>query len=795
MRSSGRMVCVCFRRGLAAVFIAAAFLFSGQISDQALAQSPGGARGAAAQPAPVAERTIDRIAVIGNERVEAATVASYLVVRPGDPFDPKRIDASLKALFATGLFADVIIERQDGTLLIRVVENPIINRVVFEGNRRLDREDLLEEVQLRPRMVYTRAKVRSDVDRIIELYRRSGRFAATVEPMIIQREQNRVDVIFEIAEGPKSRVSRINFIGNKRFSDGDLRDEMATKESRWWKLLGSNDTYDPDRLAFDRELIRQYYLQNGYADFRIISAVAELTPDQEDFFITFVLDEGEIYDFGEIKVESDIKDLSSALMGLFLRMREGDTYNAKKIEDSIESMTNAAGLLGFAFLDVRPQIDRERDERILNVTFRILETSRTYIERIDINGNVRTLDRVIRREFRLAEGDAFNSALVNRSEVRLNALGFFGEVEIEQSQGNEDDRVILEVTVEEQSTGELSIGAGFSSLESFLIDFSISERNLLGKGQTLRLGATLSSRRKQIDLGFTEPYFMGRNLAAGIDLFRREFDSRNESSFDTTSTGGQLRLGLPVSEYIRATLRYTLRVDEIKVGGLVVSPFVLAAAGTNTTSSIGYSVAYDTVDNFLRPSNGTRLVLSQDLAGLGGNIRYVRSNMQYDFYRRIFGGFIFHLGSQIGYIHGLGQDVRINDRFFLGGPTIRGFATAGIGPRDIQTGDFLGGNLMYVTSVGFRLPLGAAAQEMGIQIVTFLDVGSLTKPDLSKFDIFGFPTDNSTVSDTGAPRISAGVGIIWDSPFGPFRIDLAKAIKKERFDRTEFLQFNIGTQF
>ena len=427
------------------------------------------------------------------------------MVRAGDPFDPERIDASLKALFATGLFADVIFERQDGTLLIRVVENPIINRVVFEGNRRLDREDLLEEVQLRPRMVYTRSKVRSDVDRIIELYRRSGRFAATVEPMIIQREQNRVDVIFEIAEGPKSRVSRINFIGNKRFSDGDLRGEMATKESRWWKLLGSNDTYDPDRLAFDRELIRQYYLQNGYADFRIISAVAELTPDQEDFFITFVLDEGEIYDFGKIEVESDIKDLSSVLMGLFVRMREGDTYNAKKIEDSIESMTNAAGLLGFAFLDVRPLIDRERDARILNVTFHILETSRTYIERIDINGNVRTLDRVIRREFRLAEGDAFNSARVNRAEVRLNALGFFGEVEIEQSQGSEDDRVILEVTVEEQSTGELSIGAGFSSLESFLIDFSISERNLLGKGQTLRRGATLSSRRTQIDPGFTEP--------------------------------------------------------------------------------------------------------------------------------------------------------------------------------------------------------------------------------------------------------------------------------------------------
>lgn len=793
MRSSGRRVFSCVRRGLVASFIAAALLISGQLSGSALAQAPAEQSPA---PAPVqTQRIIERIAVIGNERVEAATVASYLVVRPGDAFDPERIDASLKGLFATGLFADVIIERQDSTLLIRVVENPIINRVVFEGNRRLDREELLEEVQMRPRMVYTRAKVRADVSRIIELYRRSGRFAATVEPKIIQREQNRVDVVFEIAEGPKSRVSRINFLGNQRYSDGDLRDAMATKESRWWKILGSNDTYDPDRLAYDRELIRQFYLENGYADFRIISAVAELTPDQEDFFITFVIEEGDVYDFGELEVESEIKDLKPELMKLFIHMREGDTYNAKKIEDSIESMTNTAGLLGFAFLDIRPQIRRERDERVLNITFRILETSRTYIERIDIRGNVRTLDRVIRREFRLAEGDAFNSALVNRSEVRLNALGFFHEVEIEQVQGSEEDRVILDVTVEEQSTGEMSIGAGFSSLENFLIDFSISERNLLGKGQTLRLGATLSSRRKQIDLGFTEPYFMGRNLAAGVDLFRREFDSRNESSFNTTSTGGQARIGLPLSEYVRASVRYTLRRDEVTVGGLVVSPFILAAAGGNTTSSVGYTLSYNTVNNYMRPSRGSRLVFGQDLAGLGGNIRYVRSNMQYDYYRPIFGNFIFHLGSEIGHIVGLGQDVRINDRFFLGGPTIRGFDTAGVGPRDISTGDFLGGNLMYVATAGVRLPLGAAAEEMGIQVVAFVDVGSLTKPDLSEFDIFGNPTDNSTVFDTGSPRVSAGVGIIWDSPFGPFRIDLAKAIMKEPFDKTEFLQFNIGTQF
>lgn len=752
---------------------------------------------ASAQPQPVAQPAarIGRLAVVGNERVEANTVASYLAVRAGDPFDPSLMDISLKSLFATGLFADVVMERQGDTLVIRVVENPIINRVVFEGNKRLDREELLEEVQLRPRMVYTRAKVRGDVTRMIELYRRSGRFAAVVVPKIVQRNQNRVDLVFEVAEGPKSRVSRMNIIGNKVFSDRELRKQLVTNESRWWKFLSSNDTYDPDRTAYDRELLRQFYLSEGYADFRVVSAVAELTPDQKDFFITFVVDEGEMYHFGDINVVSEIRDLKSDYIENILGMKKGQVYNAKKIEDTIEAISNLGGFIGFAFLDVRPDIRRDKDERILHITFNILETTRTFVERVQVHGNVRTLDRVIRREFRLTEGDAFNSALVDRSETRLRSLGFFREVEMEQVKGSSDDRVILDVTVEEQATGEMAVGAGFSSLESFLIDFSISERNLLGKGQTLRLGATLSSRRKQIDLGFTEPYFLGRNMAAGIDLFRREFNSRSESGFDTTSLGGQLRVGFSLTEYIRLGLRYTLRRDTVDVGSLIVSPFVLAAIGTNTTSSLGYTASYDSVDNFLRPRRGNRLTISQDLAGLAGNIRYVRSSMKYDFYKPVTGDWIFHAGTEIGHIIGLGQDIRINDRFFLGGPKMRGFQTAGIGPRDTRTGDFLGGNLYYVSSIGLNIPLGAAAEEMGIQVQAFLDMGSLAKVDLEKFDFNGDPIDNTSVFSNGSPRISAGVGVIWDSPFGPFRIDLAQVIRKQPFDETEFLQFNIGTQF
>lgn len=774
-------VFVVLRTWGAAVFLSLALCFAGTAGynpAQAQGQSP--------------TDKIDQILVSGNERVEPATIVSYLTVRSGDPFNPLLIDASLKALFSTGLFSDIVMERDGNNLIIRVTENPVINRIVFEGNDRLDREDLMEEVQLRPRMVYTRSRVREDVQRIIELYRRSGRFAAVVEPKIIILEQNRVDLVFEMTEGPKSRISRINFLGNKVFSDRELRGELATKESRWWKIFGSNDTYDPDRMAFDRELLRQYYLSKGYADFRVISAVAELTPDQRDFFVSITVHEGERYRFGKLDVDSDVRDLSPELFRNFIRAKEGSIYNAKRIEDSVDLMTEAGGLLGYAFLDVSPQIRRVRDQRILEVTFKIEEARRTYIERIEIHGNVRTLDRVIRREFRLAEGDAFSSARVKRSETRLNALGFFRKVEIEQQRGSQPDRVIIDVTVEETATGELTLGAAFSSFESFLIDFSIRERNLLGKGQELRLGAAFSSRRKQIDLGFTEPYFLNRELAAGIDLFRIELDSFTESTFRTTSTGGALRTGFRLDETVQLGLRYTLRRDDVDTT-IFSSRFIFP--GVTTTSAIGYSLFFDTVDNFLRPSRGSSFRLSQDFAGLGGSVRYLRSSLEYDYYKPITGRWIFHLGADMGYIKGIGQNIRINNRFFLGNPRMRGFDVAGIGPVDLATGSFLGGNAFYAATAGVAIPLGTAAQEMGIQLTAFIDVGALAKVDLEDTDFQGFPIDNSLVISNGSPRIAVGIGIIWQSPFGPFRIDLAEAIRKEPTDKTQFLQFNIGTTF
>ncbi len=830
------------------------------------------------QPAPKQVPLIRQITVVGNVRVEPETIASYLVVRAGQPFDPKLLDTSLKNLFRTGLFSDVEFTEENGVLLVRVVENPIINRIIFEGNKKLDREDMFEEVRIRPRTVFTRSKVRADVKRMMNLYRTSGRFAAIIEPKVVQLEQNRVDVVFEIQEGPKTKISRINFIGNKDFSDGDLRDVLATKEARWWKIFSSNDTFDPDRLAFDQQELRNFYRNEGYADFRIISAVSELTPDREDFFITFSVDEGEIYKFGTIDVESEIRDVDAKLFRAFLLMREGNTYNAEAIEKTIESLTNAAGLLGYAFVDVRPSFDRDKEARTMSIKFKVLDAPRVYVERINIGGNVRTLDRVVRREFRLQEGDAFNSTLVTRSENRLKRLNFFREAEIEQQQGSKPDRMILNVKVEEQATGELNLGAGFSSLENFIFDFSIRERNLLGKGQDLRLGVRLSGRRQEIDLGFTEQYFLGRRVAAGFDIFARRIDSSSFGSvFDTKSLGFSLRAGMALNEYWTLSTRYTLRQDDVTTpdsftisqfnsffsnilsnfnngsaetqqdlliqydtdgDGVIetadfsadgqsepnISEMVEASTsrafresiGKRFQSILGYSVGFDTRNSIIRPTRGNQFFFHQDFAGVGGDVRYLKNRINFDNYWTPWSGWTFRFGGEAGIILGLGQQVRLSDKFYIGGPRMRGFDISGIGPRNFNNGarnsrSSLGGTAFYIGRGELFFPLGDMALESGINASAFVDVGSLFRAQeeladctftQAEFDaaqadseiVFNGNT-NCLAGNSISPRIAVGIGFSWQSPFGPFRIDLSKTIKKQLGDRPQTLQFNVGTTF
>lgn len=729
--------------------------------------------------------TVRDIRVEGIQRIEASTVRSYLAVQPGDSFDPDRIDNSLKALFNTGLFADVSLRREGDVLVVTVAENPIINRIAFEGNRRIEKDNLEKEIQLRPRVVYTRTRVQSDVQRIQDIYRRQGRFAATVEPKIVQLDQNRVDLIFEINEGVRTGVRGITFVGNEKFSDGTLRESIQTKETAWWRFLTSDDNYDPDRLNYDRDLLRRFYLKEGYADFRVVSSVAELTPDREAFFITFTIEEGERYKFGKVDIKTTLKQLDPAVLQSILSTREGDWYNAQEVETTINKLTAAVGDLQYAFVDIRPRIARNRETQSVDITYEINEGPRVFVDRIDISGNVRTLDKVVRRELLLSEGDPFSSSKLKRSEQRIRDLGYFERVNITSSESSAPDRSVVNVEVAEQSTGEISIGAGFSTSDGPLADFSIRERNLLGKGQDLRFGATVSGRRQEYDISFTEPYFMERDLSAGVDLFRVRRDYQDESSFNEKNTGLALRLGFPLSENLRQRVYYQLQDTRIEEVPSTASRYVQEQKGARLTSLIGQELTYDRRDSKLTPTEGYFVRLTNDVAGLGGSVRFLRN--------RLAGGYYLPLGAEnwvvsttgeLGYIFGMGKKVALADRFFMGGDTLRGFSTAGIGPRDVSTDDALGGTRYARASVEMSFPFGLP-EEFGLLGHAFTDVGTLGKVDINDPNV----KDNETI------RVSVGTGVSWKSPFGPIRLDVALPLRREDYDKKELIRFSFGTRF
>jgi outer membrane protein insertion porin family len=761
-----------------AAFVAMAwFLLAivGAITSAARAQ-----QGAVGAPADV----IREIEIQGNQRIEAATVRSYLTVGVGDPFNPTELDRSLKNLFATGLFDDVSLRREGDRLIVTVVENPIINRIAFEGNRRLEDDVLEAELQLRPRVVYTRSRVQNAVSRILELYRRNGRFAATVEPKVIELPQNRVDLVFEINEGPLTKVARILFIGNQAFDDDDLRGVIQTKEAAWYRFLSSDDTYDPDRVAFDQELLRRFYLARGYADFNVRSAIAELTPDGQRFVVTFTVEEGERYNFGAIDIESKIPDLQPEQLRELLKTKQGDVYNADEIEDSISALTEEIGELGYAFAEVEPTPTKHEAEHTIDVTYAINQGSRVYIERIDIVGNVRTLDEVIRREFRVSEGDAFNTALLRRSRQRIENLGYFDKVEINTLPGSSPDKTRIEVDVSERSTGELSFGAGYSTSDGPLGDVRLSERNFLGRGQSISGNFTISARTQEIDFSFTEPYFLDRELAAGVDLFRRSTDFQSEGSFDQRTTGGTLRADYPLTERWRHGVRLTVREDVIHDVDEDASQFIQDEEGGALTVLVGQELTYDTRDTRFLPTDGYILQLNQDLADFGADTRFIRVEGRGSYYYPFSPKWVLNVAGRAGYIFGLGDDVRLFDRFFLGGASFRGFKFAGVGPRDTSTGDALGGKLLYTGTIEQRFPLGLP-EELRIFGRAFVDAGSLVDPDVS----------GPTVFDSSAIRVSAGGGLSWLSPLGPIAIDLAQALLKEDEDETELFRISFGTRF
>ena len=728
---------------------------------------------------------ISNITVRGNQRLEPQTVISYMEINKGDVYDPVKVNASLKALFRTGLFSDVQIFRRRTVLIVQVVENPIINRVNFEGNSEITDKALKKEVELRARVVFTTARAQKDVERITTLYRRSGRFSAKVVPKIIKLSQNRVNLVYEITEGAVTRIERINFVGNRAFSDSKLRSVIATAETRWWKFMTKSDNYDPDRLNFDRELLRRHYLKNGFADFRVISAVAELARDGTSFFITISVEEGALYTFGKTEVTTDLRDLNTANLTQALNLRQGEIYNASLIDKAVDKLTEEAGKTGFAFARVRPKINRNREARVINIIFEIKEGPRVYIERIDVVGNVRTLDRVIRRELRLAEGDAYNRILVDKARRRITALDFFAKVKINQNPGSAPDKVILTVKIEEKSTGSLSFGAGFSTSETILGDVSITERNFLGKGQFVRLRTSLSFKRQQIDFNFTEPYFLGRKMTFGVDTFVTETNSANESSFKSRRIGGGFRFGFPLSDDSSIGLRYTISYSDI-FDVTSTSAAILQAAGKALTSSVGYTWAYNTLDNPKDPTIGARLNFSQDLAGLGGDIYYLRTQARAAYYHPLYWPQLIGLVKVSGgHITGWnGKQVRILERFFKGGDSLRGFERAGIGPRDSITGDSVGGQIFAIGTVEATFPLGLP-EAFGLRGGVFTDWGTL----------FDAPNTGGTIVDKAGLRASAGVSVIWKSPLGPLRFDLGHAFFKQSNDKTEIFRFGGSTAF
>ena len=750
---------------------------------------------AAAPEAPAA--VIRRIVVQGTQRIEPATVLTYITLHEGDTYNSQAADRALKSLFATGLFSDVKMDWNGTTLTVHVVENPIINQVDFEGNSKVTTKDLQKEVQLKPRMVFTRAKVQSDVQRIIELYRRNGKFAATVDPQIIQRPQNRVDLIYSVNEGPTTGVARIMFVGNHAYDDSTLREQIATEESTWWRILATNDNYDPDRLLFDREQLRRFYVSHGYADFRVVSAVAELTPDHSAFYITFTVDEGKKYNFGKVEIESHIKELPAQSLKPLVHITPGDLYDENLVEKAKDTLVNAVGTKGYASADIGVRLRRDPDKRTIDVIMRIEQGPRVYVDKINIVGNTRTLDRVIRRELRFTEGDAYNRDLIDRSRTRIRALGFFKDVTIKNSPGSRPDKTDITVAVQEQSTGEVSLGAGYSSTSSFVGEFAYTERNLFGRGQYMRASVALSTISKQFQFSFTEPWFLNRPLAAGFDVYKYITDY-NQADYQGDVTALGVRVGFPTSEYGSIGLRYTYRIN--KVTAFAGAPQALIneiyyGGGANTTASeIGFTFGYNTLDDNIKPTRGVLFSLDQDFAGFGGSLKFLKTEGSFSTFHKLFWGMVGQLTASSGYIQGYGGTVvPIEERFFKGGDSFRGFKLAGIGPRDTNiVGDAgaVGGNFYAIGTAQARLP-DILPADYGMNFALFSDFGTLGKLDLPP--IYRLCSPTSCIKDNLALRVSAGISVKWKSPFGPVQIDLGVPLVKAPYDRTEFFHFSAGT--
>ena len=751
--------------------------------------------------------TVSQITLEGGQRVDRETVLSYMQLGPGDSFDSEKIDGSIKALFQTGLFSDVRIIRRGSVLVVQVVENPLINVVNFEGNSEIDDDTLQKEVDVKERMIYTKARVQSDTRRVLAIYQTKGFYNVRVAPKLIRLPENRVNLVFEISENGKTVVSSINFTGNNVFSNSDLRGVMVTKQKTWWNPFLRNVTYDADRLNYDMDLIRRYYLKHGYADIQVISADAQLTPDGQTFEINIALEEGPRYSVADVAVNVGQVNLDPNALTKVVKTGVGDTYDASRVDKSAENLTLEASEQGFVFAKVEPKVDRDAASKTVNITYNISEGSRAYIERIDIVGNTRTRDEVIRRELRLFEGDAFNRTLIERARRQLTALDFFERVEFKEQEGSAPDKIVLVVEVVEKSTGSLTFSIGYSSVETVVGSVGLSERNLFGKGLQVNLNTSLSFKKQQVDFSFTDPYFLGSPISAGFDLFATKTDNQAASSYTSEQIGGALRAGFKLDEYSSLGVKYYLAYRKITgIDAATSSPAVIAQQGNSWKSAVSVNYTYDDLDNPANPKSGFRGEINTEVAGLGGSTYYGKIEAHGWYFMPFYDdNVVVKLEGNAGHIQAFnGTNVPLQDRFFKGADSFRGFAQSGVGPRQIGNdgqSDSIGGKDYAIGTIEATFPLGLP-EAFGISGEVFSDFGTVFNSGEATVLAGGIGCNDPSayagpcsLLDTMGLRASIGAGVVWASPFGPLKFELAYPLLKSSYDETEKFRFSIGTRF
>jgi outer membrane protein insertion porin family len=741
---------------------------------------------------------VQAITVTGNQRIETGTIESYMVIQQGDPFDENKINLSVKTLYATGLFQNVSIARQGNTLNVTVVENPTVDQVFFVGNKSVTDKDALAAISLKPRAVFTAAAAEADRRTLLDLYAKKGRFDATVTPNIIKLSDNRVNVVFQCNDGTQTLISRITFIGNQHFSQGKLREVISTRQQAWFRFLSSTDQYNPERVEYDEELLRQFYLHEGYADFQMNSANAELAPDRKSFYLTYNFTEGPRYRIGSVEVVSSIRNLSGAQLRGLVPISKGDWFDGDAIAEGITAVSTRAQDLGYAFAQVNPFVKTDPATRLATVRLDVVQGPEVYIQRIDITGNTRTEDKVIRRELTVAEGDGYNQTKIDKSTSNLKDLGFFKDQNITNSPGTTPQQVILNAKVTEQATGQFSLGGGYSSSLGALLNAGLSQNNFLGTGVNASLNAVLAQRGTQINIGVTNPYFLDRNLIAGFDLFRTVTNSYTSSgssySYSESDIGADVRAGYRFNSNVRQSFTYTISQRDVYDIPSGSSLYVTNEQGVSSLSQISQTISFDYVDDDQTPTRGLLLDLTTDFAGLGGSAKFVRLSPDATYYiplEHVFGNkaWVLKFSATGGYlIPTFGYQTRIIDRFFLGGDSLRGFADGGVGPHDVSTGDSLGGQIMWSQSTELQFPT-PLSPSLGITGFAFVDTGSTWQIPASEI------AQDGPAYDSSAPRVGAGVGIAWNTPFGLIDLSLAEPIVKQPDDQIQQFRVSFGTRF